>query len=172
MILKTLEQWPNDTLIIYADSGVVLTRPVTPILEVLGSKNILLITQGRSTPMKQHIKREALKVFGVEDKADILNSENIWGFFMVLRNGPQTRAFVRKWLSMCQVSDALTDSPFIRINSCQSLNIINTIKACLAFSRHNTNRILCSSKEIFFGNNMVYKIFIAIQNRNIQPLSP
>jgi len=111
-ILKTMEMFPDNTLILYADSGVVFTDSLEEILEILNQDQILLIGHGKPVPLRIYLKAEAQKIFGIKANENVLNSQNIWAFFMGIRNTPTNRVFIKKWLTMCENKDALTDQPF------------------------------------------------------------
>lgn len=111
-ILKAMETFPDDTVILYADSGVVFTDSLEKVLDVIINQNkILLVGHGKPVPLRTYLKEEARRIFGVEANEKILNSQNIWGFFMGMRNTPENRELVRKWLAMCENKDALTNDP-------------------------------------------------------------
>jgi hypothetical protein len=111
-ILKTMAQYPDNTTIIYADSGVVLTKPLGDLFQLLKQNDMVLVGHGRPVPLRFHLKKEAQKILSIEGNQSLLNSQNIWGFFMVIRNTPAMRDFVQKWLALCETEAALTDEPF------------------------------------------------------------
>jgi hypothetical protein len=110
-VLKTMEQYPDDAVIIYADSGVVFTKPIDKILHELKTYDRVLVGQGKPAPLRRHLKREAQIALGIDTKEDILNQQNLWNFFFALKNTPENRAYVKKWLALCQQKDLITDLP-------------------------------------------------------------
>ncbi len=111
-ILKTMQELPNDAIIIYADSGLIFKKPIDAILTNLKEYDTILLTHGKATPLRNHLKKEAYSAFDFPLTEEILNAENIWGFFIVVRNTPKTRAFIQRWLESCQKAEAITDVPF------------------------------------------------------------
>lgn len=111
-IYKVMQELPEGAIIFYADSGVIFTKPIDRIISLLNDNDMILVGHGTAKPFLSHIKKEALEQFpDLVQKAD-LNSQNIWAFFMVLKNTQKNRDTILKWLNMCQVKDALTNEPF------------------------------------------------------------
>ncbi len=111
-IMKTMETFPDNTIILYADSGVIFTDPIEKILQIINQNQMLLVGHGKPVPLRHHLKAETQKIMGIESNEIILNSQNIWAFFMGIRNTPETRAFIKKWLTACENKDALATEPF------------------------------------------------------------
>ncbi len=111
-ILKTMEQYPDHTLIFYADSGVVFTKPIDKILQELAAHDRIFVGQGKPVPLRQHLKKEAQIALNIDKNEGILNAQNLWAFFIGFRNTPENRAFVKNWLDLCQQGALLTDMPF------------------------------------------------------------
>lgn len=112
LILKTLKELPDGAVLVYTDSGLILKKPLAPILDFLKTHDIILMTHGKKASIRKHLKYEAYKAFDFPLDDTILNADNIWAFFMVIRKTPKTMMFLETWLSICQNSDALTDEPF------------------------------------------------------------
>ncbi len=113
-ILKTMESSPENALIFYVDSGIVLKKSLTPLLKKFESSgcDMILMGHGKPVPLRQHLKKEAYIAFKEELTLQVLEHQNIWAFFVAVRNTAENRAFIKKWLNTCENADALTDSPF------------------------------------------------------------
>ena len=111
-ILKTMNELPDNAIIFYADSGVVLKKPITKILEEMKKYDMVLVGHGRPVPLSHHLKKEAYKVFKIPLSSDVLSQQNVWAFFLCIRNTKENREFVAKWLEACESADAITDVPF------------------------------------------------------------
>jgi hypothetical protein len=111
-ILKTMERYPDETILIYADSGVVFNQPVQKLLTTLEGYDRILVGQGKPAPLRRHLKKEVHQALKIEGNDTILNQQNIWGFFMVLRNNSKNRAYIKRWLELCMKRDLITDMPF------------------------------------------------------------
>ncbi len=113
-ILKTMEVLPDDALVFYVDSGIILKKSLTPLLKKLEGEDydMILMGHGKPAPLRRHLKKEAYGIFEKELTPEILEHQNIWAFFIAVRNTPKNRAFIKKWLNACEHGEALTDSPF------------------------------------------------------------
>ncbi len=111
-ILKTMAMYPEGALILYADSGVILTQPLTKILEELKTHDRVFVGQGKPVPLRRHLKKEAQIALDIDHNETILSAQNLWAFFMAFRNTAENRAFVKKWLDLCTQQNLLTDAPF------------------------------------------------------------
>ncbi|MBS0185963.1 MAG: hypothetical protein JSS34_06460 [Proteobacteria bacterium] len=113
-ILKTMEASPENALIFYVDSGIILKKSLTPLLKKFENPDctMILMGHGKPVPLRQHLKKEAYAAFKEELTPEILGHQNIWAFFVAVRNTPENRAFIKKWLNVCENADALTDMPF------------------------------------------------------------
>ena len=114
-ILKVMRELPDHSIIFYADSGVVFTtRSIVPLIDHMKMHNMILIGHGKPVALQQHLKKEAYAAFDFPLTQDILEHQNIWAFFMVIKNTPYTREFIEKWLRVCENASALTDFPLDR----------------------------------------------------------
>jgi hypothetical protein len=112
LILKTMEMYPDNTVIVYADSGVVMSKPIAPLLKELNKKPMIFTRSNELVPLRAHLKKEAQQRLGLSALDPRLNAPDLWAFFMVLKNTTETRAFVKEWLALCEMKDVLTDVPF------------------------------------------------------------
>ena len=115
-ILRAMESLPDDALIFYADSGVVFTKPINKIKRLLQSADMVLVKYSKPTPLSTYLKREAYEPLGITEDSPELNSEEIWAFFIAMRNNPETREFVRNWLQLCTNPAILTHDNFDKDN--------------------------------------------------------
>lgn len=115
-ILRTMESAPENAVIVYADSGVVLTQSLDPLLAHLSDVSRILVGHGKPVPLRHHAKVEAwsaiLSGHTAQQREDILNQQNIWGFLIALKNTPDNRAYIKRWLVLCENAALLTDTPF------------------------------------------------------------
>lgn len=72
---------------------------------------MVLVTHGSKAQIIKHLQRESYPLFGFLIDDNVLNSDNIWAFFIVIYKTPQTMAFVEKWLSLCENPRVLVDGP-------------------------------------------------------------
>lgn len=109
-ILKIMNQLPDNSIILYADSGVVFsTPPSNRLFDLLKENDIVCAGHGRPAKLRTLFKKEAQILMGIDKNEKILNSQEIWGYFMVIRNNAETRKFINTWLTYCENADILTD---------------------------------------------------------------
>lgn len=117
ILLKTLKELPEGSIVFYADSPVIFKKSIGPFVRKLNDTNtdVLLLQDGSKRKNNfnmafQTIKSEALALNGV-DSNSVNNKYALWGAFLVVRNTERGRAFVQMWLNLCKNKDALTDQP-------------------------------------------------------------
>lgn len=101
-ILKTMEEWPDDTVIFYADSGIIFSMPQDHILSLMDHHDVVLITAFKDIPLKNDFKLGAQKFLKIDNQEDILNFNAVWGCFMVFKNNQFTRKIIKDWLALCE----------------------------------------------------------------------
>lgn len=113
VILKTLNTVPENAIVIYADTGFVFYESPQPLLELARTNGIILVNYEDT---KAHgkageiTKRETLIRMGCD--ADTCRYGNhLWAAFVIVRNTPVSRAFIKKWLDYCSDEISLTDTP-------------------------------------------------------------
>lgn len=103
IILKTLENSPDNSVIIYADSGMIFTSSLVPLIEKTKNFDALLFACDENT--YRNLDNATDKKVSEETGADKLNNfknhPQVWGCFMIFKNTIKTREFVKKWLEMC-----------------------------------------------------------------------
>lgn len=111
-LLNAMRNAPEGTLIAYADSGVVFKKDIADLLPLLEKTPIILVGQGKPVPLRHHLKMEVRHMLSMSKDDKRLDAQNIWGFFILLQNTPQTRAIIQSWLDLCERKGAITDEPF------------------------------------------------------------
>ncbi|MEI8295507.1 MAG: hypothetical protein WCG04_03165 [Alphaproteobacteria bacterium] len=112
VILKTLESVPENAIIFYVDSGFVFRNPVQSLIELAQKHDMVFIAYDEQEfgYLGQKTKHEALSRLDC-DTLVCRQAPIIWAGFMVLRNTPPTRLFIKKWLDYCCDETILTDMP-------------------------------------------------------------
>ncbi|MDP3372393.1 MAG: hypothetical protein Q8S21_05860 [Candidatus Paracaedibacteraceae bacterium] len=110
-LYEAMKNYPNGTIIAYADSGIVFKAPITNLLSELKKYPIILTGESQSTPLRKHIKMETRKILNLKNDDTTLNDEHIWAFFLILENTPQTREVIKQWHDLCLLKGAITDLP-------------------------------------------------------------
>jgi hypothetical protein len=113
LILKTLEQMPEGDVLLYADSGLLISRPISEfIADMLKTKDIVLfdydsLEYGTASSVANG---DTFAAVDCQTEA-CFKSPHVWAGLVLLRNSPKSRAFIQQWLSLCQNTALLTGQP-------------------------------------------------------------
>ncbi len=109
IIQDTLKRIPEDAILIYADSGIVFKRPLTPLLEAAKEHGIILIEHPIFS-REAESQNATLTGLGCTSE-ECRQGRNVIAGFMLIKNNAANRAFVKKWLDACQNPKYLIDQP-------------------------------------------------------------
>lgn len=116
IILDALERAAEDDVVIYADSGADVRHSLDALARSVQGRDGLLFWN--DYPNWMHVKRDAF-VFTGTDTPRHHGARQLDAAFLVFRNNPRVRAFVRLWLAHCADARQLTDQP----NTCGLENL-------------------------------------------------
>ena len=108
IILDALEHAAEGDLVIYADSGSDLRGPLNALVTVAEHRDGVLFWN--DYPNTLHVKRDAFVLTGT-DSPRFHHARQLDAAFLVFRNTPRVRAFVRLWFDHCADPRQLTDQP-------------------------------------------------------------
>jgi hypothetical protein len=111
VIKDAMSKAPEGSIIIYSDSGFAFKDSVLGLIEELRAKDVLLVThdpEAHQYPI-EFTKRDIFSHFNCDDKK-CHYGKTIWAGFMVLRNSPESRGFIDKWLSSCEIHGLIDNS--------------------------------------------------------------
>ncbi|WPX98893.1 hypothetical protein Megpolyxen_00748 [Candidatus Megaera polyxenophila] len=108
IILETLEEIPENDILLYADSGSVIAKPIDSLVNKLENGNDILVFQNKHTN-RGYVRRDLLTAMGMNNDF-ILDSYQLQASFILIKNTNNAREFIRKWLKLCENGEALTDS--------------------------------------------------------------
>lgn len=111
-ILKTLEKMPENDVLIYGDSSLLVKKPIVEfIAPLLQQKDIVLFDY--YAPEYGTASRSAIgavfKAINCQTET-CYQSPHVWAGILVLKNTPKSRQFIREWLSLCKKPELLTGS--------------------------------------------------------------
>jgi hypothetical protein len=111
LILETLKRMPEGAYLIYLDSGFVLKKNILPLLQHMGSQDIMTVHLESDIYglLGSIVKREALIRSGCDTPA-CRQAPHVWAGLSFYRNSPKSRAFVKKWLSLSEDAQILLPS--------------------------------------------------------------
>lgn len=103
VILKTMENTPEGSTIIYADTGAIFTSSLMPILEHLQKYDGIFYRYNREMygTLKTTMDAQVAEELGVSTHPDFDKTRQLWAGFMAFRNCQITREFIKKWLELC-----------------------------------------------------------------------
>lgn len=113
VILNTMRHAPENAIIIYADSGCVFKTSLLPLIDLTKKHGMLLCEYEDKQTYGYASKRTKREVF-IQldcDSPEYYNKPALWAGFLMLKNTPETRQFIEKWLSYCENPKLLIDGP-------------------------------------------------------------
>ena len=116
IMLKTLEQVPEGSIVVYIDGSFVIKKNVDSLLEGLGEDDVLLLEH--ATPSKnfketaiQAISIEILKKFNFDTK-EFWHKNVVCTPLVIMRNTQRARDFVGHWLAVSKDPDVMMRTTF------------------------------------------------------------
>lgn len=108
IIFDALERSAENDLVLYADSGSDLRGPLDTLTSAAEGRDGILFWN--DYPNRLHVKRDAFVLTGT-DTPRHHDARQLDAAFLLFRNTPRVRAFVRLWLDHCADPRQLTDQP-------------------------------------------------------------
>jgi len=188
IILKTLEQIPENDFVFYVDTGTRIIKPIDSLFEHLDNADILLFRNGH--PNKGYVKRDLLEMLNM-DNTEVLNAMQLQGGYVLVKNTKYSRNFIKKWLTICENKQALTDTPsftkeypsfrahrhdqailsLLYLQNSKKIAVIEpneTFKYLLSHHRRKTRRSLLLDHKItkveIFLNRLIYQLGSFVKN--------
>lgn len=108
-ILKTMKNTPEGSIIVYADTGAILTNSLIPILNHLQKNDGIFYRYNREMygTLKTTIDAQVAHELRGTAHPDFDKTIPLWAGFIVFRNCQITRDFVKAWLELCTNSNHL-----------------------------------------------------------------
>jgi hypothetical protein len=103
VILKALQNMPENAVLVYADTGLIFTSSLMPVIEKTEKYDGIFyfyepeIFSSLSASTDTQVASET----GVDNMPEYKNFPQLWAGFMVFKNTQTSREFVKKWLDMC-----------------------------------------------------------------------
>lgn len=112
IILKTLNTVPENAVVIYADTGFVFRGSVMALVESAQQNDIILTSYTPAifkSSVEKHASRKILEMMNCDTPA-CRKEPHLWAGFLVLRNTPKSRAFIKQWLYYCSNPNILLNA--------------------------------------------------------------
>lgn len=113
IILKTLKSVPENSIVIYSDTGTLIKASLTPLIKLAHDHPILLSHYENKDiygSVQKMTKRDVFIALNC-DTETCHKGPLLWAGFMIFRNTPEAREFVQTWLTHAQNPQLLTDLP-------------------------------------------------------------
>ena len=108
LIMETFKKIPENDIVVYVDTGIKIRNNISDLLNNLAQKDIVLF--GSMFKIRSYTKRDLLRFLNM-DNAETLNSQQIQGGIIIVRNTKYSRQFINKWLELSQNEQLITDIP-------------------------------------------------------------
>jgi hypothetical protein len=108
IILETLKQTPENDIVIYIDSGLVVKKPLDSLIKQLGEFDMMAFNNSHTN--LPYTKNDLFTQMDM-DSEYARNHIQYDGSVIIMRSNKNTREFVEKWLKWCENEHAITDSP-------------------------------------------------------------
>lgn len=115
IILDMLNKINDGDYLIYMDSGACLTGDPTNYLEMIDDRGILSFSMIQKT--SKWTKGDCFFEINKDNKSDFINSNQVQGTYIFFRKCEYSLSFVKKWLSLCEKENLITDQPNINMNN-------------------------------------------------------
>lgn len=116
VILKTLNSVPENAIVVYADSGFVFRNNIQKLLANAEKNDITLIYYD---PKANHFDQKSVETHASRNVLERMQCDtlrcrqkpHLWAGFMVLRNTPKSRTFIKKWLQYSSDPNIMINMP-------------------------------------------------------------
>jgi len=107
IILKTLQQVPENDIVFYYDAGWSLRGHIAPYLKLLESSEAVFFDNVVNNC--RYVKRDCWQLMGMD--ASVLDELHVEAAHIFMKNTSRVRAFVKKWLTYTSDPRISTDQP-------------------------------------------------------------
>ena len=111
IILNTLERIPENAVLVYSDTGLVLRNPIRELIDLSTKHDIILFEYDPLEKWGLPINIAKREVFiALEcDEEKCHRGRHVWAGILILRNTAISRAFIKQWLAYCSNENIITD---------------------------------------------------------------
>lgn len=112
VILHTLENAPENAIVVYADTGFVFKKHIQKLIDLAKTHGIVLIKYDDVDvygTLGNKVQRYTLRQMKA-DTVDMRQKNLLWAAFGVYKNTAQTRKFLRKWLEHCRDKNKIMET--------------------------------------------------------------
>ena len=110
VILKTMEKAPENAIILYLDVGFAFRGSLEGLLKLAKKQDVTLSYYPSKEDLIHTISTKTMQLVSKCTTQQCLNGKHVRGGFLLLRNTPQSRSFIRRWLDLCTNKEILADT--------------------------------------------------------------
>jgi len=153
IILKTLESIPENEILIYADTGLLFRNPINSLIDLTHQQDIILFEYDPEKYWGKPInvtKREVFKALDC-DTEQCHQGKHVWAGFLILKNTPKSRDFIKRWLELCCNEKLLTDDldPLVQQHSDFKKHYHDEAILNALYNKNPSETFLFQSKVLF-----------------------
>jgi hypothetical protein len=107
LIFKTLNEIPENDILLYMDAGGVIIKPIDSLIPQLINHDIILFDM--NIPNKQYTKKLLFQMMNMDNEIS-WNANQIQANILLIKNTKFARDFISEWLYWSEKSNAIMDS--------------------------------------------------------------
>jgi hypothetical protein len=101
LILESLKKMNEGEVLVYADSGVEIIKPLTPVLEICEKQQDIVFFHVHSYLNSSSTRRDTFILMDC-DTPDYHDAKMVQASFILFKKTKKTMSFVEEWLSFCE----------------------------------------------------------------------
>lgn len=109
LILESLKKMADNDVLVYADSGLEIIKPLIPIVEMCEKQQDIVFFQAHGYKNSSATRRDAFVLMGC-DTPPYHDAEMVQASFILFKKTEKTLQFVEEWLMYCQNSQIIGES--------------------------------------------------------------
>jgi hypothetical protein len=112
LILESLKKMPENGILVYADSGLEIMKPLDDVLEICEKQEDIVFFQAHGYKNKVATHRDTFVLMDC-DTPPYHDAEMVQASFILFKKTKKTIQFVEEWLSYCENINIISDLPNI-----------------------------------------------------------
>lgn len=108
LMLKTLKELPENSVVVYLDSGFKIIDQFDKFINEIDGYDILLVDNVPHTN-KEYTKRDLFRIMNMDNQV-ARDAGQLSGGMFVMRNTQRSKEFLQKWLEIAEIPGAIDDS--------------------------------------------------------------
>lgn len=112
ILCDALSKLKDGDYLAYFDSGCILTGDIHQLISCMerDDQDLMLFAQSSDFSERKWTKRDIFISFNCDDRSDILDTPQTYSGFIICRNTPQIRDFMKQYYEVCNTGSLITDA--------------------------------------------------------------